>query len=61
MLKNLHISCIQTDLFWEDIDQNLKHFETKLTQIPEESKMVILPEMFTTGFSMNYKQLAEDM
>ncbi|PLX21607.1 MAG: amidohydrolase [Marinilabiliales bacterium] len=61
MLKNLQISCIQTDLFWEDIDQNLKHFENKLSLLPEESEMVILPEMFTTGFSMNSTQLAEEM
>lgn len=61
MSQNFYISCIQTDLAWENIDQNLKHFEDKLKQLPRESEMVILPEMFTTGFSMNSKQLAEEM
>ncbi|MCB2196201.1 MAG: amidohydrolase [Bacteroidetes bacterium] len=61
MSQNVHISCIQTNLAWEKIDQNLKHFEDKFKQLPRESEMVILPEMFTTGFSMNSKQLAEEM
>ena len=61
MVNNLKVSCIQTDLAWEDIDKNLDMFSEKLKQIPNESELVILPEMFTTGFTMNSKVLAENM
>ncbi len=61
MSDNLNISCIQADLAWEDIDQNLKNFETRFKSLTENSELVILPEMFTTGFSMNSKRLAEEM
>ncbi len=55
MSKNLNISCIQTELAWENIDQNLNHFSQKLDQISKDSEIVILPEMFTTGFTINAK------
>lgn len=61
MTDKLNISCIQANLAWENIDQNLKHVEDQFKQLPKDSEMVILPEMFTTGFSMNSKQLAEEM
>tara|TARA_B100000795_G_C22806541_1_gene445286 strand:+ start:11638 stop:12402 length:765 start_codon:yes stop_codon:yes gene_type:complete len=60
-MKNINISIIQTELAWEDKPTNLNHFETCLQQVPEDSRLVILPEMFTTGFSMNPKKLAEKM
>ncbi len=61
MAKDLNISCIQSDLVWENIDQNLNMFKDKLNQIPNETNIVVLPEMFTTGFSMNSLKLAEPM
>lgn len=61
MTDTLSISCIQTELTWENVDQNLKHFANKFDQIPDSTEMVILPEMFTTGFSMNSIELAESM
>lgn len=61
MVENLKISCIQADLAWENIDQNLAKFSQLLYQVPLDSEMVILPEMFTTGFSMNSANLAEPM
>ncbi len=61
MTKNLFVSCIQTNLVWEDKEQNFKNFENKIQQLPLETQLVILPEMFTTGFSMNPKDLAETM
>ncbi|MFC2152833.1 amidohydrolase [Bacteroidota bacterium] len=61
MSENLYVSCIQTDLSWENIDENLNHFANKFSSIPIESEIVILPEMFTTGFSMNSIELAEEM
>lgn len=53
------ISTIQADLFWEDKSSNLKMFETAFEEVSNDSKLVILPEMFSTGFSMNPCHLAE--
>jgi predicted amidohydrolase len=61
MQNTLHISCIQTNLIWEDAEQNLKQFEKYFSQLPESTELVILPEMFSTGFSMKTEKLAEKM
>lgn len=58
-MQDLTISLIQADLHWEEIDANLGMFEEKIWEIEEEIDLIILPEMFTTGFSMNAEQLAE--
>lgn len=60
-MSNLKVSCIQADLAWENLDQNLNMFSEKLIQLPVDTELVVLPEMFTTGFSMNSKKLAEPM
>jgi predicted amidohydrolase len=57
----LHITTIQTELFWEDKIANLNMFEEKIKNISTKKEIVILPEMFTTGFSMNAATLAEKM
>jgi omega-amidase len=61
MKENLNVSCIQADLVWENVDQNLENFEKKFDLLDAESEVVILPEMFTTGFTMNSTKLAEKM
>jgi len=58
-MKNLKITLLQSDLVWEDISANLKAFTVKLNQLKQATDMVVLPEMFTTGFSMDSKKLAE--
>ncbi|MBK8367004.1 MAG: amidohydrolase [Bacteroidetes bacterium] len=58
-MDDLRITTIQTNLYWEDIDQNLVHFEEKVNAINEQTDIIVLPEMFTTGFTMNPKVLAE--
>jgi len=55
----LKITFIQSDLHWQDIDANLAMFEEKIWQIKEKTDLIILPEMFNTGFSMNAEKLAE--
>ncbi len=55
----LSVTIIQSNLFWEDVDQNLKHFEIKINLISKKTDVIVLPEMFTTGFSMNPIQHAE--
>lgn len=60
-MTSLTVSLIQTDLFWEDKKQNLAFLEEKIRGIQEQTNLVILPEMFSTGFSMNPSLLAESM
>ncbi len=61
MFNKLFVSCIQTDIVWEDKESNLKVIENKIQQLPKETQIVILPEMFTTGFSMKPEHLSESM
>ncbi len=58
-MENLKTAIIQADLFWEDAEKNRKLFSEKIEAIPEKVDLIILPEMFSTGFSMNAKNLAE--
>ena len=58
---SLTISLIQTDLFWENKEANLQMLGEKILSIQEKTELIILPEMFSTGFSMNPTQLAEPM
>jgi predicted amidohydrolase len=59
MIKNLSIAIVQANLLWEDIEGNIHNFTQKLNSIKDNPHIVILPEMFTTGFSMNPETLAE--
>ena len=61
MQNQLKIATIQTDLVWEDPKANRKNFKTKFEALPEDVDLVILPEMFTTGFTMNAETVAESM
>lgn len=60
-MKDLIITCIQSDLVWENQAANLAHFESIFQEIPKSAMVVVLPEMFATGFSMNPKKWAEPM
>lgn len=60
-MQNLHCTIIQTALFWEDKAANLKMLGKKILAVDEKTHIVILPEMFTTGFSMKPETLAESM
>jgi predicted amidohydrolase len=55
------VTLIQTDLTWEDKESNLVNLERKIESIRSQSHVIILPEMFSTGFSMNPSLLAETM
>ncbi len=57
----LSITTIQADLHWEDKKANFDLFSEAINKASEKSKIILLPEMFTTGFSMNTKNLAEEM
>ena len=60
-MQDLRVTILQTALFWEDIDANLAAFDAKIDNIIDETDLIVLPEMFTTGFSMNAEFLAQDM
>ncbi len=57
----LTITVIQTDLHWEDKKANLSMLEEKINGIKQKTEIVLLPEMFSTGFSMQPERLAESM
>jgi len=57
--RNMKATLIQTHLYWEDREKNISHFDVLLNSIKEETDLIILPEMFTTGFTMNPEKLAE--
>ncbi|MCC6385190.1 MAG: amidohydrolase [Bacteroidia bacterium] len=61
-MRDLRITIVQAKLFWENKKGNLNHFTTLLKKVKKDSTdVLILPEMFTTGFSMDSKKLAESM
>jgi predicted amidohydrolase len=60
-MSTLRISIIQTPLQWEEKKSNLDMLEQKIAAIPEKTELIVLPEMFSTGFSMNKEVLAENM
>ena len=60
-MSTLTVTTIQPDLQWEDKSANLRRLEEKIDGIAEHTELVILPEMFGTGFSMRPELLAEPM
>lgn len=60
-MSTLTITTIQTQLHWEDKAANLHMLEGKINSIREKMEVVVLPEMFSTGFSMKPEMLAEKM
>jgi predicted amidohydrolase len=56
----INVTLIQSDIIWEDRISNLKKYQEKINQI-ESTDLIILPEMFTTGFSMSPKSISENM
>lgn len=60
-MSDLRITLVQTDLVWEDIPANLANLNQKLGTLERDhTDLIILPEMFSTGFSMQPEQLAEE-
>lgn len=61
MSNSLNISLIQTDIIWHDITGNLKQLTSKVDGISDGTDLIVLPEMFTTGFSMSPETISETM
>lgn len=60
-MPDLIVTLVQSDLAWEDVDANLAAFDVKIEQVVESTDLIVLPEMFSTGFSMDAVNLAEPM
>ncbi len=60
-MSMLRISIVQTQLHWEDKTANLAMLSEKIAAIPDKTELIVLPEMFSTGFSMNKEALAETL
>lgn len=61
MSAQLNITLVQPDMVWEDKEANLANYAKIIEQIQEKKEVVILPEMFSTGFSMRPEAFAETM
>jgi len=59
--QTLNITLLQTHIVWEDKVANLEHYEALIAGIADKKEVVLLPEMFNTGFSMAAEKLAEPM
>lgn len=61
-MQKLKITLVQSKIYWEDVSKNINHFTTLLGSIKKGSTdLIVLPEMFTTGFSMHAAEFAEDV
>jgi len=60
-MQDLTVTLIQTEIIWEDRPANLAMLDRKLNEISEKTDVMVLPEMFTTGFSLNVEKNAEPM
>lgn len=60
-MQDLKIALIQSELVWEDQQANLDRFHERINQVQAGIHLIVLPEMFSTGFSMNPAHLAQRM
>ena len=61
MKSELSISLIQTNIFWKDISKNINQITKRLEQINNKVDIILLPEMFSTGFTMSPENVYEKM
>ena len=60
-MDELKITLLQVPIAWENKEENLRFFSAKIAAIEAPTDLILLPEMFSTGFSMNSALLAETM
>jgi omega-amidase len=61
MQNELKIVAIQANLIWENSQSNLRSFQNKIEILDPDVDLIILPEMFSTGFTMQPNLVAETM
>ncbi|WP_298419326.1 amidohydrolase [uncultured Kordia sp.] len=59
--QELKVALIQTNLVWEHPAENRLQLDQKIKAISTSVDLIVLPEMFTSGFTMNPAQVAEEM
>ena len=60
-MQDLRVTFIQANLFWEEREKNLDHFDSLLSRVTGQPDLILLPEMFNSGFSINPAACAETM
>lgn len=60
-MEPIKITIFQAYIFWENIEKNLQNLTLRISNLKEKTDLIILPEMFNTGFSMNVEKCAERM
>jgi omega-amidase len=60
-MQTFNISLVQADLAWHQPQRNRDHLQLMLERVSAASDLVVLPEMFTTGFTMHAEEFAESM
>ena len=60
-MQHLKIVLLQVDLVWHNAELNRNQFSKKINSIKEQVDIIVLPEMFTTGFSMQPQKVFESM
>ncbi|XOV84690.1 MAG: amidohydrolase [bacterium] len=60
-MQPLTLSLVQTETHWHDCEANLELFARLLQQVPDKSDLLLLPEMFSTGFTMASQAVAQSM
>ena len=61
MKEQISVCLVQPELIWEDIDANLEMLEEMLEAVPSGTDLIMLPETFSTGFTMHSKVFAEEV
>lgn len=60
-VENLRVTIVQSEIIWHNVKENLKHVETLINEDKPETDLIVLPEMFNTGFTMMPSEVSEDM
>ncbi|MBD1429245.1 MULTISPECIES: amidohydrolase [Sphingobacterium] len=60
-MEPIKITIFQAYLFWENVEKNLQNLSLRLSSLREKTDLIILPEMFNTGFTTNVEKCAEAM
>lgn len=60
-MEPIKITIFQAYLFWENVEKNLQNLALRLSALKEKTDLIILPEMFNTGFTTNVEKCAETM
>ena len=58
-MNHLAVTIIQSDLLWEDPEENREHFDQLMSEVPPDTDLVLLPETFNTGFPVDPIKFAE--